>query len=135
MTFKSARDVGKLEVNVRPGKDGYPGITITPDGPAWNLSSFGHVDLRLVNTGPKPIFACLRVDNDGDWKLDPWNGEHVSLQPGATDTIRVRFGYSWGKPGFALNSAKVSRVLVFLGTSNSVQSFRVESIEAGGFSG
>jgi beta-glucanase (GH16 family) len=126
---------GALDVTIRPGKDSYPGITIKPDGAAWDLAKFGHVDLRLTNTGEKPIVVCLRVDGDLDWKLNPWNGENADLKPGATETVRVRFGYSWGKRGYAIDPAKVVQVLVFLGKSDAGQSFRIESIEAGGLPG
>jgi len=137
VTFKRLADPagGKLDVTIRPGKDNYPGITLKPDGAAWDLARFGHIDLRLTNTGETPIVACLRVDGDADWKLNPWNAEHSDLKPGATETVQVRFGYSWGKRGYALNPAKVAQVLVFLGKSDASQSFRIEAIEAGGSPG
>jgi beta-glucanase (GH16 family) len=126
---------GKLNVSIRPGKESYPGINIKPAEAAWDLSAFGHIDLRLTNTGEKPVVACLRVDGDADWKLSPWNSENGDLAAGSTQTIRVRFGYSWGKRGYAINPARVAHVMVFLGKSDAPQSFRVEAIEAGGTPG
>ena len=137
VTSRAAADsaAGALDVTILPGKEGYPGITIKPKDTAWDLSRFGHIDLRLRNTGDKPIVVSLRADGDLNWKLSPWNVENAELRPGASDTIRVRFGYSWGKRGYAIDPAKVVQVLVFLGKSDSTQSFRVESIEAGGSPG
>ena len=46
-----------------------------------------------MNTGAKPIYVSLRVDNAGDWKDSPWNCEAISLKPGegrnAHDDFRV----------------------------------------------
>jgi hypothetical protein len=45
-----------IVVVCQPGKDGYPGITLTPQsGSAWDLSAFGHIDVRVVNTGAKKV--------------------------------------------------------------------------------
>lgn len=124
-----------MDVWIHPGKDSYPGITVKPATAAWDLSKFGHVDVRITNTSQKPIFVSVRLDNEGDWKRNPWNAENASIQPASAETIRVRFGYSWGKRAYALDTAKVARVLVFLSKSDAEQSFRVESIEAGGVPG
>ena len=46
------------------------------------------------------------------------------------------FGYSYGrKPGFKLNPAKVTQVLVFALKSDTVRSFRIESLKAAGPAG
>ncbi len=127
---------GALSVSCARGPDPYPGITITPPSP-WNLSAFGHVTARVVNTGKVPIVICLRIDNDGDWRDGPFDGENLSLDPGRVGVLEVIFGYSWGKqPAFKLKSDAVVRLLLFAGKSeNAEQSFRIDSIEAGGHSG
>jgi beta-glucanase (GH16 family) len=137
VSFKRLADPapGALDVTIHPGKDGYPGITFKPQGPAWDLAKFGHIDLRLTNTGEKPLVVTLRVDGDLNWKLSPWSAENGQLKPGASETVRVRFGYAWGKRGYAIDPARVVQVLVFLGKSDATQSFRIESIEAGGSPG
>lgn len=122
-------------VAIRPGKDGYPGISISPEGAAWDLSAFGHIEARVANTGSKQITVCLRVDNAGDWTQAPWNGENLYLKPGASGTVRVRFGYSWGKRAYALKPAAVIKVMLFTTKSDAEQSFRIESVEAGGTPG
>lgn len=120
-------------VTIQPGKAGYPGVNIKPEGEAWDLSAHGHVEARIVNTGEKTLGITLRVDENGDWHDSPWNtSKTVYIKPGATGVVNVIFGYSYGKPGYALKPANVGNVLLFCGKSDAVQSFRVESIEAGG---
>ncbi len=132
-----ARLPGKpgLVVTCRPGKDVYPGVQVKPAGKTWDLSGFGYVEARVTNTGTAPLTLCLRVDDDGDWTKNPWNAENVTPQPGETVAVRVRFGFSWGKPGYALNTARVARLLLFASKTKVEQSFRVETIVAGGAPG
>lgn len=121
-----------VAVTCRPGTSEWPGIVIRPEAAAWDLSAYGHVEARIVNTGSETLSLALRVDNEGDWTTNPWNSESAYPKPGESVTIRVRFGYSWGQPGFALDTARVSQVLVFLTKPTSEQSFRLESLTAGG---
>lgn len=111
--------------------DSYPGIAIHPGKP-WNLASHAWIEVRLGNPSDHAIAVVLRVDNAGDWKSNPWNGETLSLAPGATGTLRVWFGRSWGQPGFKLDPAAVSQVLVFLSKPKTAGTFTVRSIVAGG---
>jgi beta-glucanase (GH16 family) len=124
-------------VTIQPGKDNYPGLAIKPDGGApWDLSACGHIDVRVTNLGAKPLALTLRVDNAGDWRQGPWNTEQSTLKPGETGTVTTIFGYSYGhKPGFKLNPAKVTQVLVFATKSDDVRSFRIESLTAAGPAG
>ncbi|HZK80271.1 MAG TPA: hypothetical protein VFC46_04370, partial [Humisphaera sp.] len=126
-----------LVVTIQPGKDNYPGVAIKPAaGGAWDLSRYGHVEIRATNLGSKPLGLVLRVDNAGDWRTEPWNTEQSTIEPGQTGTITTMFGYSYGrKPGFKLNAAKVVQALVFATKSDAVQSFRIDSIEAAGTAG
>ena len=48
-----------LVITIQPGKADYPGMTLKPEGKAWDLSAFGHVEARVVNTGSKR--ASLRA--------------------------------------------------------------------------
>src|SRR5690242_2030368 len=56
-----------LLVTAQPGNESYPGIDLHPASGVWDLSPFGHVDARVVNTGKTPIGVTLRVDNGNDW--------------------------------------------------------------------
>jgi beta-glucanase (GH16 family) len=137
VTFKPQTNApgGQLDVAVLPGKEHYPGISIKPQGAVWDLARFGHVDVRLTNTSAKAIAATVRVDDDADASRNPWNGEITTIKAGSTETIRVRFGYSWGRRGYALDAARIAKVQVYLGKSDVEQSVRIESIEAGGSTG
>jgi beta-glucanase (GH16 family) len=137
VAFKVVTDPtgGHLDVTIPPGKEGYPGIAIKPDGATWDLSHFGHVDVRVTNTSAKALRISVRLDDDSDQSRNPWNAEIVPVQAGATETVRVRFGYSWGRKGYALKAGAVSCVMVYLGKAAQEQTFRIESIEAGGMPG
>jgi beta-glucanase (GH16 family) len=130
---KAANNAG-IDVAITAGDAGYPGIAFKPAAP-WDLSVYGHVEARITNTGSEKIGVSLRLDNDGDWKANPWNGENVWLKPGESGTVTVRFGYSWGKKGFALDPSKVSRLSLFVGKTAKDIAFRVESISMAGVPG
>ncbi len=123
-----------LVVTIQPGKEGYPGVRLKPDGAdKWDLSAFGHVEARIVNTGTKPLAFALRVDNAGP---SAWDTETSYLKPGDSSKITVMFGFSYGhKRGYALKPAEVVAVLLYAEKSDAVQSFRIESLEAGGAQG
>ena len=123
-----------LAVTVKPGEAGYPGIMSVPATP-WDLSMYGHVEARVTNTGTSPITVALRLDNDGDWKKGPNNSEHIGLQPGKSGTIRLYFGYSFGKKAFPLDSHKITRLLVFSTKTAKDQSYTIESLNLCGVPG
>jgi beta-glucanase (GH16 family) len=126
-----------LLVTIQPGKVRYPGIELKPErAAAWDLSAYGHVEARVVNTGSQNLRFSLRVDNEGDWRDNPWNTEEMTLGPGASGTVTVIFGHSFGRrPGFALKPAAVTGILMYCLPSPAVQSFRVLSLAATGPAG
>ncbi len=125
-----------LTITIRPGKADYPGIALKPQGKAWDLSAYGHIEARVVNTGSKRAGFALRVDNAGDWQDSPWNSEQISLEPGQRGTVKVIFGHSYGQqPGFNLNPKEVVQILMFTGKIDSLTTYRVESIVAAGPAG
>lgn len=121
-----------LQVTCAAGAPGYPGITITAPGDSWDLSAFGHVEARVKNTSKQAIDVALRVDNGGDWKQNPWNTEHTGIKPGETRSLVVRFGFSFGQPGYALDPKRVTQVLVFVTANAAEQTFEIESLAPGG---
>ncbi len=134
VTYK-ATDKG-LVVNIAAGENGYPGLSIKPDKPAWNLSKFGYIEAKITNTGDSTVNVSLRVDNEGHWKTNPWNCESKSIKPGKTEVIKVIFGYQYGmKPGFKLNSSEIINLLIFSSKAKEAKQFRIDSIIAGGQSG
>jgi beta-glucanase (GH16 family) len=132
-----APDSGGVSVTIQPGPEGYPGVSLIPDGASvWDLSAFGHVESRIVNTGSTPVNLALRVDGKGDWRQNPWNTETKTLKPGESGDLKVIFGYAYGyKPAYKVNPAEVVKVLLFTGKKNAVQSFRIETLQAAGPAG
>jgi beta-glucanase (GH16 family) len=125
-----------LIVTIQPGQDGYPGITVEAEGGVWDLSNYGHIEAKVTNLGTKSSPFNLRVDDNGDWKSNPWNAENIYLKPGASGTVKTIFGHSYGhKPAYPLKADKVTRILMFTGKSDVVQSFRIESVVADGPAG
>ena len=125
-----------VSVAIAPGKDGYPGVGIKPSGGVWDLSQFGHVEARIVNTGDKTLSVSLRVDNAGEWKDNPWNTESARIAPGEIGVVKVIFGYAYGqKPNFALDPSKVVNMVLFTDKAKDAQSFRLESLSAAGLAG
>jgi hypothetical protein len=60
------------------------------------------------------VGVSLRVENPGDWRQSPWNTNVLWLAPGNSGTLVVNFGESFGKPGYALDPARVSKVKFFI---------------------
>ena len=137
VTVRASQTAGTtgLVVTIAPGSDSYPGAQVKPPAGQtnWDLSAYGHVEARIVNTGTNSITVSMRVDNAGNWQNNPWNTESITLAAGATGTVKVIFGYAYGfNPDFALNPACVVNILFFLGKTSAAESFRIESLLAAG---
>lgn len=96
---------------VFPEEGGTPELDI-PGGP-WNLAGFAGIEAEITNLGSSRLVVHMRIDNPGDWKAQPWNANHVGIKPGETKTLRVTFGQSYGKPGYALDPSRVSVIKLF----------------------
>jgi len=121
-----------INVSIKSGKEGYPGLNLKQATPL-DLSNFGHVEAKFTNTGGKNLTLSLRVDNAGNWQDGPFNTESITIKPGATGTVSTVFGFSYGlKPGYKLDPAAVSNILIFALKSSEEQSFRIESLQAAG---
>ena len=136
VTVAPADPAPGLVVSIQPGPEGYPGVSLKPEQGTWDLSKFGHIEARVVNTGAKTEMIALRVDNAGRWQDNPNNTENVYLQPGEAKTIVTIFGYANGrKPGFALKPGAVTGIILFTTKAGTAQSFRLESLTAAGPAG
>jgi beta-glucanase (GH16 family) len=126
-----------VTVAIKPGLNEYPGITLKPaSGSSWDLGLYGHVEAKITNTGDKTLNLNLRVDNAGDYRIEPWNGEAKEIEPGQTRILRVYFGYSYGfRPGFKLNPEAVTEILFFTKKTSEDFSFRIETVRAAGWAG
>jgi beta-glucanase (GH16 family) len=122
-----------LVMTIEKGDAGYPGFKYKYDTPL-DLSAYGHVGIKLTNLGSKRAFVALRLDNAGDWKKNPWNSENIYIEPGQTKVGIVRFGYSWGKPAYPLDAAKITQIMVFSGKVKNDEGIkvRIEELYAAG---
>ena len=129
---RSADDAGHgALVTVQPGEHSYPGVLLKPDaGTTWDLSKYGHVAVRITNTGSKAIGASVRVDAAGRTAT-----ETGGIKPGETRMVTVFFNANFHRPTTPLDSKVVSEVLVFTGKANQALTYRIESIEVGGSPG
>lgn len=127
-----------LAVSISPGKDGYPGVQITPGkGKTFDASTFSHLAATVRNTGSEPFSIHLRVDNPGDWRKSPWNVENLRVEPGEAAVVRTFFGYQHGfKKGYALDPSQISAIQLFTGKVRETPiSFQLESLTAAGTPG
>lgn len=124
-----------LAITLQPGPADYPGVDIKPVGTPWNLAAYGHVDARIVNTGAKPIYVTLRLDNAGDYHDNPWNSNAALILPGKEGIVSTKFGYSYGQPGYALKPGAIVNAVLFVGKTDALETFRLESLVAGGSAG
>jgi hypothetical protein len=99
-----------------PTSNGYPGVDFPASEGHWDLSAFRGVEADVTNRGPGKVGITLRVENPGDWRQSPWNSNVIWLEPGHNGTVAVNFGESFGKPGYALDPARVSKIKIFLNT-------------------
>jgi beta-glucanase (GH16 family) len=109
----------------------YPGINLPVPG-AWDLSAFTGVEAEISNVGTTRLNIGLRVDNSGDWKQSPWNTNNVWIAPGESKTIKVTFGQSYGRAGYALNPADISGVKLLADNPKEGSAILLKSIRAFG---
>jgi acetyl esterase/lipase len=91
----------------------YPQIQFPMSGER-DLSAHLGVEAEITNVGNSEAKVALRVDNPGDWQMEPWNTEVESIPSGTTKTISVTFGKSHGSPGFALNPSRITALQIFV---------------------
>ncbi len=110
-----------------PAGNGYPAVKF--HGP-WDLTGYTGVQVTVKNTGASNARVVLRVDGGDNWKESPWNTQTVSILPGDTQVIRVVFGESDGKPGYALVPSGVLRALVFVINPTDVVKLSMSELKA-----
>ncbi len=113
-----------------PGNGSYPGADLPPSGGMWNLTGYTGVAVTVTNAGTAKVGVGLRVDNPGDWRSNPWDSEVVWIDPGATQAVKVTFGQSYGKPGFALDPAQVKNIKVMMTNPKAPGTLLITSVQA-----
>lgn len=110
---KATIEDGKIKTTFQTDTD-FPNIQFPIPAGGWNLSAFGGVQILVTNPDSEAITVVMRVDNKGDWQQKPWNTQSVKIGPGSTELLQVVFGQSNGKPGYALDTTRISAIQVFL---------------------
>ena len=127
---------GGILVTVNPGNDGYPGVDLKPESGTFDLTGYGHVEVRVTNTGTKPLALNARVDGQGNWQDNPWNTESATIKPGGSGAVKVIFGFAYGyKPSYPLKPDAIVQVKLFTAKSKETVSYRVDSVVAAGPAG
>ncbi len=126
-----------IAVSLPAARANFPGIQIIPaTGDAWDLTPFGHIEAKIVNTGSTIFRITMRVDSPVANGVVS-NTEVIGVKPGESKILKVIFGYNFGfHPGNqAVNSSKITQIILFLAKSDQVQSFRVEDLQGAGPAG
>ena len=97
-----------------PNGGDYPGLDLPLAGGIANLSAFTGLQAEITNVGQSRLNVALRADNPGDWQKNPWNTNNVWLAPGETKTLKVTFGQSYGRPGYALDASRINNIKLFV---------------------
>jgi beta-glucanase (GH16 family)/uncharacterized cupredoxin-like copper-binding protein len=113
-TLDSRNGTPVLKVEFSPGQNQYPNLQFPIPPGGWNLAAFAGVQAEVTNPGAKPVTVLMRADNAGEWKESPWNTESITVGPGETKMLSLRFGQNNGSPGFPLNPERVTGIQVFM---------------------
>jgi hypothetical protein len=128
-----------LVLTLKPGESNWPGMQIVPAGSArlWDLSIYGHVEMKVENLGDNMELINLRVDNaSSPENRNPWNAEMARIEPGKSAVIRVFFGYSYNfQRAYPLDPSAVVRLLIFTGKLDHEVKLRITDIKAAGWQG
>jgi len=122
-----------ISVSLPAARANYPGIqVIPPTGDSWDLSSYGHIEAKITNTGTSPIRITMAVN--GSFTGAPGqNTEIIGIKPAESKVLKVVFGYAWGyHPAPPIETAKIEKLIIFLAKATVDQSFRIEDLQAGG---
>src|SRR5690606_11343615 len=86
------------------------------------------IQAELTNVGDTKARFGLRVDNPGGAETS--NTEQVTIAPGETKTLKVTFGQSYEKQGYALDPAKVASLLFFADKPRSTVRLAIDNVKA-----
>jgi hypothetical protein len=119
------------------GDADHPGIHVIPAaGKSWDLSPYGHVEVKITNTGDKGINVVMHVVPTGEGFWTERNLESLTINPGESKVLKVVFGYLKGfKPGPAINTSSIAEIFIYLYHSTQPHSFRIEDLKAAGTAG
>lgn len=125
----------------------WPGITLPAPGGHWDLSSAAQVALKVRNEGTNQVTVFCRVDNPGADGTDHCLTGSVTVNPGATETLRVPLkraaddqlgGKLFGMRGYpvapggpgTIDPRNVTQLLVFVSQPTAEHLFAIHDIRA-----
>jgi len=159
--FKGSSGIGTVETSdakatiteagtlrVETGRDAqWPGVTLKAPQGKWDLSPYECISLDVTNRGDGKVTVQCRVDNPGADGTKNCVTDQVSVDPGASQTLKVRiFPVPWklDKPvelvGMRANpihagkidTANVTQLLIFVTQSKESHVFEIGNVRAGG---
>ena len=96
-----------------PASTGYPGVTFPAPGDGWDLSDHAGVQVDLTNPGAKAVDMTMRIESKGGADPASWSVQVFHSPPGKTETLKVRFGQSFGGQSAAVDKARVTAVRLY----------------------
>ncbi len=148
---EAKRDGGSALAVATGHKERWPGIILKAPGGQWDLAKYDRIALDVTNTGAGSVTVNCRVDNVGADGASNCCAGRITLQPGKSGTLKVRFkrksavvegvklfgmrGYpvsGSGKAAGRINPAKVVGLLIFVARPSKDHAFEVDTIRAEG---
>jgi len=139
-------DAGTLRIETGQ-KAQWPGITLKAPQGKWDLSPYEYISLDIVNRGGGKVTVHCRVDNPGADGTNHCVTDQVSVDPGASQTLRVRvFPVPWkldkpvemvamrANPVHAgkIDTANVTQLVIFVNQPKEGYVFEIDNVRAGG---
>jgi hypothetical protein len=139
-------DAGTLRVETGQ-KAQWPGVTLKAPQGKWDLSAYEYVTLDVTNRGGSKVTVHCRVDNPGADGTKNCVTDQVSVDPGASQTLKVRiFPVPWklskpielvGMRGYPvyqgkIDTADVTQLIIFASPPKESHVFELGTIRAGG---
>jgi hypothetical protein len=121
-----------IEVACTPGENSFPGIKLEPVNGNWDFSSYAGIEIGIVNQSNHKGVFFARID-ESSWKNN--NSEMIGIGAGDTAVLKVFFGYSWNKPGKAIDTSTIKRILIFTKKVKQDFKFRIEFVKPFGSPG
>lgn len=139
-------EAGTLRVETGQ-KAQWPGVTLKAPQGKWDLSPYEYIAMEATNRGGSKVTVQCRVDNPGADGTKNCVTDQVSVDPGTSQTLRVRiFPVPWkldkplelvGMRGYPVHEGKIdtsniTQLLVFVNQSKENHVFEIGHVRAGG---
>ena len=127
LSLQTDNGVTSLKI-VGTAKAAFPGIHYAPASPL-SLTGAKGIEAEVTNLSGEAISVSLRVENDTDGKAAHWSIGSLQLGPGDTRTLQSPFGMTYGKPGYALDPAKIVGITFYIsGSSDQERSILLRNV-------